>query len=449
MVGVDPHTQPGVLGAAQKLTKNSGSTVTEFCKARVSSSNGRTYWFSSTSGKIWERTAAGVWSLAHTTTPAAGGASCLGAIEYQSYIYWATESRLHRILATDAEGSAEWTANAAEDWATFGVTDALFHPMVEQNLVLYIGDGNQVAQVDAGVFSANALDIKAPLRIKSLGKIGTDLLIGTWVADTITKTELIRWNTYSVSFTTPDQIPETGINAFLPADNFVLAQAGLQGNIYYYNGKDLELYKKIPGIYTPTAYGYVHPDSVANLAGEILFGFSNGSGNPALEGVYRIARHDREYPYIIDMPYPISERSGGDLVTSGIEIGGVLAVGQDLLVAWKNSSSYGVDLVDWSNKLDGAYIESRIHTQKREEFMNATKFIAAYADLPASTAIQIAYDKNYTESYTNVTQVTDTDRKIIMGNSEGLEATVIQLKATFTTSSDNTPLLESVALTTR
>ena len=81
--------------------------------------------------------------------------------------------------------------------------------------------------------------------------------------------------------------------------------------------------------------------------------------------------------------------------------------------------------------------------------MNASKFIAAYADLPASTAIQIAYDKNYTESYTNVTQVTDTDRKIIMGNSEGLEATVIQLKATFTTSSDNTPLLESVALTTR
>jgi hypothetical protein len=67
--------------------------------------------------------------------------------------------------------------------------------MQEVNQVLYIGDRNYVAQVDAGTFSANALDIKTPLRIKSLGKILTDLLVGTFVNVYNAITEILRWNT--------------------------------------------------------------------------------------------------------------------------------------------------------------------------------------------------------------------------------------------------------------
>ena len=121
LVGWDLHTTPGVLKVAQRLAKNSGSTVTEFVKCMVVSTNGHTYHFSSTSGKIWERTEGGVWSLVYTCSPAAGTAGTLGAIEYMGYIYWATQSRLHRILATDAEGSTEWTANAAPNWQTFTI----------------------------------------------------------------------------------------------------------------------------------------------------------------------------------------------------------------------------------------------------------------------------------------------------------------------------------------
>jgi hypothetical protein len=74
LVGMDLHSTPGVLKVAQKLTKDSGSTVDEFVKCQVSSSNGNTYHFSSTSGKIWERTSAGVWSLVYTTSPTGGDA---------------------------------------------------------------------------------------------------------------------------------------------------------------------------------------------------------------------------------------------------------------------------------------------------------------------------------------------------------------------------------------
>jgi hypothetical protein len=442
LIGVDPHSTPGLLKVAQMMTKISGTTVDEFCKERVVSSNGMIYWFSSTSGKIWQQDPSDdTIALIYTTVPTSGDAGCLGAYEYQGYIYWATELYLHRIEASGNDTSGEWTANAALNWDAFDVGDDLFHPMVEQGLVLYIGDGNLVAQVDAGTFTPDALDIKTPLRIKSLGKIGTDLLVGTWVSDTITQTELLRWNTYSVSFTTSDTIPETGINAFIPSDNFVLVQAGLAGNLYTYDGTTMELYKTIPGDYSPTAYGYVHPSSVGNLNGQMLFGMSNGTGNPCDLGVYRMARHDRKYPFIIDLPYPISERSGSALVMTGIEIGGLAVSGFNVYMAWKHGTTYGIDKLDYSNKLNGAYIETRVMNINREQLSTMDDFTLNYYDIPTDCSIALAYDKNYA-GYVDMAETKDTDRKTL-SSSEGVEASVLSVKATFTTSGNDGPSVES------
>jgi hypothetical protein len=121
----------------------------------------------------------------------------LGATEYQGYIYWATESNLHRIAVSLANDN-NWNTDAdVDDWPKeFSIKDPDFHPMYTHpaQQILYIGDGNYVAQVDGNTFTADALDIAEPLRVKSLGQIATDLLIGTYVADTVTKTEIIRWN---------------------------------------------------------------------------------------------------------------------------------------------------------------------------------------------------------------------------------------------------------------
>jgi len=144
MTGFDPHSSPGLLKIAQKLTKDSSTVVTEFCKCAISATNGIRYWFSADSGKIWQDKA-GTYTLVYTTTAAAGEHKCLGAFEYQGYIYWATQSRLHRIATASADGSTNWTASAVPNWKTFSVTDILFHPMVIQNQVLYIGDGNYLA----------------------------------------------------------------------------------------------------------------------------------------------------------------------------------------------------------------------------------------------------------------------------------------------------------------
>lgn len=451
MIGFDPHTTPGILKVAQKMTKNSGSTVTEFCKARVASSNGATYWGSSTSGKIWQRASNGTWTLVYTVVPTTGTAYILNMIEFQGYIYIFTENYIHRILASGALGASQWTANAAPNWQVFTNGDDSFHPAFELNLVLYIGDGFLVAQIgDTGVFTGDSLDINQPLRVKSLGKMGLDLLVGTYVSDNVTKTQIYRWNTYSDSFSTSDTIDEVGVNAFLEADNFVYAQCGTAGNIYQYDGEKLYLYKKIPGTYSSTKQSTVYPNAVGSIEGQMLFGVSNTTGNPCDMGVYRIARNSMIYPYILDLPYPISERSGTDFVLSNIEIGAILTSGSNIFVAWKNSTvaetpTYGIDMLDYSNKLSGAYFETRIAKVIRDIMTNFTKFFVAYNLLPASTAIAIAYSKNY-GSYDETTEQVDTQRNIVMSDGDEAEATTLQMKVTMTASSNDAPEIEGAGI---
>lgn len=274
IVGMDLHSIPGVLQVAQKMTNDAPGIVDEFVKCQVTSSNGYTYHFSSTSGKIWQRDPDGNWILIYTTAPTDGEAGCLGAYEYQGIIYWATEMYLHRITAAGNTDETSWESNVEANWAEFNITDPQFHPMIEQNGVLYIGDGCLLAQVDAGVYSPDALDIVTPLRIKCLGKIGTDVLLGTYVNDHVNKSQIIRWDTYSVSFNSTDEVEEVGINAFIPGDNVVYVQAGIQGNIYVYNGEQLILYKRIPGKYDTDNYARMHPNASANFNGKILMGLS-------------------------------------------------------------------------------------------------------------------------------------------------------------------------------
>lgn len=437
-VGVDGNSTPGLLKVHQKLTKNSGSTVDAFCKVAVSASNGYTFWFSSTTGKIFARTSGGSWSLAYTTSPAAGAAGCLGAMEFNGFIYWATQSRLHRIAIANADDS--W-ASVSLDWATFGVTDEDFHPMAIQDLTLFIGDGNQVAEVsDAGSFSANVLDINTPLRIKTMIPYDLDLLIGTYTADTVNRTEIIRWDTVSPSWNTSDPIEEVGINAFIRDDNYVYANAGRAGNLYYYDGARLMPFKKIPGSYSSTAYGVVHPGSTANYQGVPIFGFSNGTGNPAKQGVYSLGAYSRDYRKVLDLSWVISEN-----VVATIEIGAIIVSDFTMLVAWKNGSSFGVDAIDFTAKYTGAYVETMMLFQNARDQMKTLANVSAfYNSLPASTGITFSYSINGA-AYVALTSVTNSLMNEIRAQLSVDGIGSLQIKMAFTVSSNDAPTVEAIA----
>lgn len=476
LIGWNIHSVPGLLTANQKMSKDSGVVIDEFCKAPVDCSNGIRYFFSYQSGKIWQEKA-GTYTLVYTVVPNAGSAIITGAIEYQGFLYFFTQSRVHRIPIDNskADGASAWTTNAVPNWgemnldqATIGgtgataysltnavnegathkqtfipvnatiegfrvkvvatgtsvdwtlalhdsannligsatitganmatglkyftfttpvavtpgasyhvhlyasaitgtptadtvvatdweggqlsiftISDSTYHPAVIVNLVLYIGDRNYVHQVDnstnTAVFSQAALDIQPGYRITCLGKMGTDLLLGTIITTSIAQCEIFRWNTYSNSFSSSDTVYEPGINCFLATDNFVIVSAGVVGNLYYYNGAQLQFYKKIPGNYSPTSQCIVNPNATDLFNGTLpIFGVSNVVGNPCDQGIYSLFKYaltTTTSVNVLNLEWPISKVDvDGYNIVSGIEIGFVLVSGNYIFQSWRRST---------------------------------------------------------------------------------------------------------------
>lgn len=440
-VGLDIHSEAGLIKCNQALAKDSSTIVDEFCRARVSCSNGSTYFFGE-SGGIFEREVAGTWTDRGTAAPAAGSAKILGAEEYQGYIYYFMQSRVGRIAVPSAGGS--W-AGRNDSWATFTNTDADFHPSAIVNEVLYIGDKNYVAQVDVTTFSANALDLKTPLRISALGKHRTDLLIGTYVSANICKTQIVRWNTWSVSYSIADEIPEVGVFAFLDTDNFVIAYAGSKGNLYIYDGETLDLQKKIKGTWSSTNKATVLPQSVFNFGGLPLFGLSKETGTGVKLGIYSFARTSKNYPYVLNLEFKIST---GNL--TNLRIGGITPVSADqFLVAWEDTTSgtvVGVDILSLTAKQSGYFITRNLIVER--DLQSNIGFIhVPYRTKPASTSINIYSSRNHAAfSGTPDTSVDDTERLIQSLSAQVGNANIMKAKVELVPNENDSPEVEMAVI---
>lgn len=468
LVGWDLHSNPGVITPAQKMSVIDGGVVTELCKVKVDCSNGIRYWFSSTSGKVWQEKN-DVFTLVYTTVPTSGGASCSGAYEYYGYLYWATEKYLHRIDITLADGSSAWSTNAAPNWAAFTNGDADYHPMKDVNLVLYIGDGAGLAQIDSSTgdtttsaFSGSALDIVPPHRVTCLAKQGTNILMGTIISTSVGRCSIYSWDGWSVSFTGEDEVLENGINCFIESDNLILVSAGLFGKLYTWDGTAATLYKRIPGTYSPTATCIIHPNAWGVLNGQILFGVSNDSGNPCDEGIWQIGRNSNSYPLVLDLPYPTSNVDGSNYpILSGITIGAILVSGNNVYMSWSyyngTTTTYGIDKLDYSNKIKIAYLESRLISSAtrfmrhwisdRDKLFTISNYKVPFQSMPSGCSLKIKASLNF-GSFNAVdvgTMVIDNDANIgLLNTNARIEGSTAQIRLEAINSGNNASMIEQV-----
>jgi hypothetical protein len=434
IVGLNIHDEAGVIKLNQKTTRvnDTDSAVDALCEAIVPSSNGATYYFSATSGKVWKEAANGTWTLAVTNNPAAGGAGSLSAYEYQGYIYYAMESRLGRMRISDDT----FTVN----WATFTNTDAAYHPMFEVNQVLYIGDAHFVAQVDVATFSANALDLKTPLRISALGKFNTDLLIGTYVTSDIVGTEILRWNTWSDSYSVSDEIPEVGVNAFLPTDNRVTVSCGTKGNLYVFNGSQLDEFKQIKGTWgNSTNKAIVKANATMNFHGLPLFGLSKIEGDGVKLGIYSFGRTNANYPFVLSLEYPISV---GNLY--GVKIGAIAGKGDSFRVSWYDTTTdtYGIDYLDLTAKFASGYVTTRVSLYDRIVTSTYGVMSAAYRLLPDNTSVKFFENRNHAGFVEKTDTQIDTERLLVSTRTDAGEANTFQAKFEIRGNANNSPEIE-------
>jgi hypothetical protein len=375
-----------------------------------------------------------------------------------NYLLWTTQLTVDRSLnyhihihSTVADGTMNTlTGNdlAQGSVKIFTLGDPDYHQMKIQNQTLYLADRHYIHQVGENegvhIFTNWALDLTEPHRIKCLGKSpGTDLIIGTHVDNGVEEVQVAVWDTFSEAPIFIDPVKERSIHTFLELDNGLLAIAGDRGRVYEYNNYRLQKRKSIPGEYSPSKYVTVHPEAGTVLDGLPIWGVSNGTGNPCKQGVYSYGSKNPAYPFILNLEFVISERSGSDFVTSNIEIGSLLAKGNDLYITWKNGSSYGVDKLDYNTKLNGAYFTTRalfISRIYRDVFKN---IYLPYKSLPANTNIGVQKSIRY-GSYSSWNDVrNDTDNYMMVSHNEE-KANIMQIKVSFTTSGNNAPILEEL-----
>jgi hypothetical protein len=442
MVGFDIHSEPGILKVNQRLFKNSGSVVDDLVKAMVTCSDGYVYLFGSTNSKIWKRDfiGGGTYALEATGSP---GSGITGAMEYEGYIYYAFSGSTR--LGRWQLGTA-WSTRT-DNWATLNSSTS-YRPMKIVNDVLYIGDGSQVAQVDAGVFTANALDLNTKFTITCLGQLGTDLLIGTSVNDT-SGAQIFRWNTWGISFTNSDPIVENTIWAFLEGDNHIMVVAD-KGKIYLYNGSTLDNYKTIPGTWTFGRSSKVNYNAVLNYNGLPLFGLSRSgsASNNATHAVWSLGRANRNYPYVLNCEVGLST---GTIVN--LEIGSMVKYlngDEAYLVAWRNlaDNTYGVDEFSSSLKYAAPYILSRVMMVDRFNLSNFGTLKVGWRTRPSGTSFTFSTKKN-NGTLTAISSgevLSDSQRNIDYTKTDINEATTLQVKIEPVVSGASAPEIEMIEL---
>ncbi len=415
MVGFSLHNEPGVILVNPALKKISASLIDGLIKKSIVASNGETYLFSADSGKVWRIKSDKItMELCYTTSASVGESKCLGGEEYNGYIVWFTQNKVHRISLTNALVTTWATLDL--NWKDFLVGDLLYHPSSIQTGVLYVGDNSVIAQLDGETWSQKAFEARLgeqKHRVSILINYLTSIIIGTFISSNVVNSMVALWNTWSTAISFKDELPEVGVNSVLKTDNLVIANIGKKGNFYVFNGSQMEQYKKIPGNWggpfgPDTAI--VHPDANVNANGMPMFALSNVSGNPADQGVYSLGSYSREYNKILNLEYVIST---GHM--ANVEIGSIFMMGTDFFVCWKDNTVpatpiYGVDKVDLDNKFNGAFFETRLIQINRKETKDVFVDVF-YRTLPANTDIKIQTRVNHGNWSSPISLVNDTVHK--------------------------------------
>lgn len=420
MVGVDVHSKPGAMTGSYAMTNADAGTavVDALCLAKVTLPNGNTFFGSSTSGKIWKVTTAGVVSLVHTNTNGA----ILGMGFFNGYLYYASASKLGRQAEALASSESSWSSHS-DNWATFTNANASYHPMVEQNLSLFIGDGKYVAAVDSSnTFSANALDLQTQHVVTALVPFENDILIGTIVGAYNNRSGIFRWDTYSPSWTTEDYVDEVGINCFINADDTMFISIGTIGNIYYYTGSKAKKWKRL------------RDGRNSVTTGVNAYGSGNLNGNPlfaTIRGIYSLGRADDSFPLAQVIEYVPS-------LGQGTTLGALATVGSQVFVSYKNGSSYGIDKLD-TNKQSG-FIETPLIVGRPQSL------VVKYDSLPSGTSISLQTSIDGA-SYSSVDmEKDDEDERVYRMKNQPVNKSTFQARITLNASTTNSPEIRELEI---
>jgi len=429
-VGIDIHSNPGILKAQQSLKKDSGDIVDQLVMCSVHTSAGHSYHFGE-AGKIFKRTSGGTWSLLDTVTATP---KIVGAAEHSDgYVYFTYVNKVGKIQVSD-DAITEAAHTLTNSNSNYG--QVFYH---EKQNAIFIANKELVARVDAAsAFSANAFDLKGTYEIRDIASRDIDVLIGATL-DSGSASRFFQWDgvksSWQYSWVFGDEI-----KWMLNKGERVYILGGENGEIYDFDDIKDPI-KKIPGDYSNVNTLTSNPNAKCLLKGLLHFGIQDAStGNAFPNGIYTLGSKDLEvFPLALNCEYPIS---AGDL--DGVEIGAVSTDGSTLFVSWKDKAGtgYGVDVIDTANKYASAYVEFLVMKVDEVSKKNFDRFPCNFEPLPASCSLHVKRSLDLASSFTSVATFNIAGETNDEGTFDGEnvpDAYMIQLRIDLVTNVNNSP----------
>lgn len=422
---LDIRTDPDLLSSNFAAQLNSGATVSGLVKWGQEF-NGSTYFYAD-NGALYQRTAAGVWSLARNI---GAGSTGQGLELFNDRLYYAASTQLGQLTTAGVFDDAIAALNA----------DTLWHPLREFLSFLCVGNGRALSTLDTGNTLTQRFLLPVGLRIKSLEVVGDYLAIGAWRGTAITDFEegyLFFWDGIATTWNSYVPLKESGVNALLYDNNQLMVWAGTEGNFYVASGSSLVKLKRIPNV--GVSFADVWPGAVTRWNGITHFGVAGETGTAnVVQGVYSWGATEKNYPEVLNHEHAIST---GTTTGTTLQIGCVYAASPtELYIGWRDGASFGVDLVSTTTPYTTATYESIVFdggTPSQEKVFMTQKL--SFAPLPANTSIALAFRADRATAYTTIGTVTGDGSLTEWLFSEHIIANAVQFRLTLTTTAGTTP----------
>ncbi len=369
-------------------------------------------------GNIYKIDASDVFTLLRTVSSSHGQ----GMEVQNNYLYYTQDAQIGRY--GPLSGSPTFTDN----WQTGlnNTASSAFAPVTVLNDRLIVGHGNKVATWDGAIWTLAALTLPAQLNVRAVSRTDQYILIGAWRGTVVTASEdgyIYIWDALSETFN--DSYPtEGGLNAIEYYQNKLLSIQGKNGVIY----TDTSPFNKkhqIPKLEIKK-YVEVFPGAITSWQNQVYFGVSNSDSTNVTRGVYSWgSKQSTVFPDALNYAFTISTGNNG----STVQIGAVKGIGNDLYIAWKDGSSYGVDKVDETSNyaLSGTY-ESLIEDGKAPGNEKAGVAVTVgHLPLASGESIAINYKHDRQTTFqTGVTNSTVGDTTTLLYNSAITEGSRFQ-----------------------
>lgn len=414
-------------------TKKSGSVVTGLIKWIVDGTpfdlNRYAY---DDAGNIYKIDSSDVFTLLRAVTSSHGQ----GLTIHNDYLYYTQDAQIGRY------GPLSGVPAFTDNWQTGlnSTATSLFAPLMVLNDKLVVGHGNKVATWDGAVWTLAALTLPAELNVRALTRTDQYVVIGAWRGTAVTDSEdgyIYIWDALSDTFN--DSYPtEGGLNAVDYYRNKMLSIHGNQGVIY----TDTSPFNKVHQIPKLELKKYVEvfPGAITSWKNLSYFGISNSNSTNVTRGVYAWGSKSSLFPEALNYCFTISTGNNG----STVQIGAVKGIGNDLYIAWKDGSSYGVDKIDETSSYatTGTY-ESLIEDNQVPGYQKeATSVIVSHLPLAANESIAINYRHDRQTSFqTGITNTTvdSTVTKLYGGITEGSRFQEFEWQTVLTGNGSTTP----------